>query len=71
MPSKETVNSMASKWQSWASTLTGDEQEALAEWWASNSGDDVKGYSAGWWNAPDAWANAWNDSWSGWSGWSE
>lgn len=67
MPDQDTISQLGSKFQQWADTLSGDEKEALAQWWSWKSGDDVKGYSAGWWQADGAWSSAWNESWSGWS----
>ena len=67
MPDQEIIEQVGKKFASWAQGLDGKEQEALASWWQTWSGDDVKGYSAGWWQSPDAWWNAWNDSWSQWS----
>lgn len=70
MPDKDTIDQLGQKFQSWASSLSSDEQAALAQWWQQWSSDDVKGYSAGWWESPGAWSSAWSDSWSGWTDWS-
>lgn len=67
MPDNEMIQRVGAKWQAWADTLSSDEKETLAKWWSSWCGDDVTGYSAGWWESPGAWSNAWSESWSQWS----
>jgi hypothetical protein len=60
------IQSVASKFQAWAGSLSSDEQATLAQWWSSVAGDEVSGFSAEWWQAPGAWAQAWTGSWN-WS----
>jgi hypothetical protein len=64
MTDQDAIQQVGRKFATWAEGLDGKEQEALASWWQSWQGDDVKGYSAGWWQSPDAWWNAWTESWS-------
>lgn len=63
----DTIEQLGRKFQAWADTLNSDEKQTLAQWWTWRSGDDVKGYTGNWWESPDAWWGAWQDSWSGWS----
>jgi hypothetical protein len=59
-----TIDRVGQKFQEWAGSLPGDEQEALAEWWGRASGDEVQGFGANWWQGENAWSNAWNAWWS-------
>lgn len=67
MPDNDTIQQLGWKFQSWAESLSSDEQQALAQWWSNSSGDDVKGYSTNWWQTEGAWSNAWSEAWSQWS----
>ncbi len=62
MPDQGTINSVANKFQQWASGLSWEEQAAVAEW--MTRGQDVSGYSAEWWQGEGAWAEAWKGSWN-------
>jgi len=64
MADQASIDSVGRKWQEWAQSLPGDEQEALAEWWSRSRGDEVQGFSANWWQEDNAWSNAWSASWS-------
>lgn len=60
MPDQATVDSVASKFQTWAETLTPDEQWTLASWLKEDA--DVMAHSASaWWQEPSAWADAWRE----------
>ena len=61
MPDQATIDSVGKKLQAWAADLPQEEQAVLAEWMSRASGDDVQGH---WWGGEDAWANAWNSSWT-------
>jgi len=59
-----TIDSVASKFQSWAESLSADEQQTLASWLTSVSDLSVAPHSAGnWWQESGAWSNAWTSSW--------
>lgn len=62
MPDQETMDSVAGKFQQWASGLPEGEQAAVAEW--LTRGQDVEGYAWGWWQGQEAWADAWKGSWN-------
>jgi hypothetical protein len=70
MPDEGTVESVASKFQAWAESLTPEEQGTLANWWENirpDDRDEVEAHSADdWWNQDGAWSRAWADSWSWW-----
>jgi hypothetical protein len=64
MPDQQTIESVATKFQSWAESLSTDEQKALAGWLAAGGGEDVSAHSSAWWREPSAWSNAWMARWS-------
>jgi len=64
VPDQAMMDSVASKFQMWAESLSADEQETLASWLSSVGDQDVSGHSAGtWWQEPGAWSEAWASSW--------
>ncbi len=62
MPDQQTIESVAGKFQQWARELPEGEQAVVAEW--MTRGQDVQGYSQGWWQGQGAWAEAWKGSWN-------
>ena len=58
MPDQEIINSVAGKFQTWAS---GSGKAAITEW--MTGGQDVQGHSAEWWQGEGAWADTWKASW--------
>jgi hypothetical protein len=58
-----TIDGVGNKFEAWAQSLSGDEQEALAEWMRSSWGD-VSPHSGNWWAEPNAWSQAWSQGWS-------
>jgi hypothetical protein len=64
MADQATIESMAGKFQSWAQSLSDQEQATLAEWIGRFGGEDVIAHRAGWWQEPDAWSAAWSQSWT-------
>ena len=65
MAEQATVDSLATKFQAWAETLSNDEQTALAEWIADLAGIDVTAHGdTSWWEQPEAWSRAWATSWA-------
>jgi hypothetical protein len=64
VPDQATMDSVASKFQSWAETLSADEQETLASWLSSVGDQSVTAHSAtNWWQESGAWSDAWVSSW--------
>lgn len=63
MASCGNIEQMAQKFQSWAGSLSADEQQTLAEWWGRGWGDDVMGHTSNWWERDGAWAESWSASW--------
>ena len=62
MPDQATIDSVASKFQSWAESLSADEQRTLAEWLTRDR--DVTAHSAeNWWQESGAWSRAWTGDW--------
>ena len=58
------MDSVAGKFQSWAESLSADEQETLASWLTSVTDQSVAPHSAeSWWQESGAWSNAWSSSW--------
>jgi hypothetical protein len=65
MPDQAMTGSVASKFQTWAESLSPDEQRTLAEWMSNIGNQDVSAHMAGeWWQESGAWSRAWSDSWS-------
>ena len=65
MPDRMAIEGVGRKFQAWAESLSGGEQETLAEWLTRGRGEDVEAHSdAGWWQQPGAWLNAWTDIWA-------
>jgi hypothetical protein len=65
MPDQGTIDSVATKFETWAASLSTDEQRTLAEWWDARNNADVVGHAdANWWQEPGAWSGAWMESWS-------
>jgi hypothetical protein len=65
MPDQATTESVAGKFQTWAESLSPEEQRTLAEWLSNVGNQDVSAHMAGeWWQESGAWSRAWNDSWS-------
>ena len=65
MPDQVAIEGVGRKFQGWAESLSGAEQETLAQWLARARGEDVDAHwGAGWWQQPDAWASAWADIWA-------
>jgi hypothetical protein len=70
MPDKSAIDSVASKFEAWARTLSPEEQKTLAEWWDNVRGTDVVAHTTPtWWEETGAWTRAWTDSWTteGWT----
>ena len=63
MARPQNADIVARKFQAWASSLPGEEQETLAAWMASMGGPEVQGYAADWYLGEDAWAEAWMEGW--------
>jgi hypothetical protein len=64
MADQAAIDSLASKFQAWAESLSPAEQRALSEWLAGLAGRDVSAHwDANWWEQPGAWSWAWTDSW--------
>jgi hypothetical protein len=64
VPDQATIDSVASKFESWAESLSADEQRTLASWLTSVSDQSVAPHSAGnWWQESGAWSSAWTSSW--------
>lgn len=63
MADQATSDRVGEKFEAWAGSLSGDEQEALAQWLSKVGGGDVEAYGANWWQADNAWSNVWN-SWA-------
>jgi hypothetical protein len=64
MADQVAIDSLASKFQAWAESLSPAEQAALGEWLAGLAGADVSAHwDANWWEQPGAWSRAWADSW--------
>jgi hypothetical protein len=64
VPDQATRDSVASKFQSWAESLSADEQETLASWLTRVGDQSVTAHSAGnWWQESGAWSRAWASSW--------
>jgi hypothetical protein len=67
MADQAAIDSLASKFQAWAESLSPAEQSALGEWLAELAGADVSAHwDANWWEQPGAWSRAWSDSWGSW-----
>jgi hypothetical protein len=63
MPDRSVIDSVAQKFEAWATSLGSDEQEALAEWMSRN--DDVTAHTNDiWWQDSGAWSRAWSESWN-------
>ncbi len=66
MADQGTIETVAKKFQQWAETLAGDEQEALAEW-MDRGWNDVSAHRADpWWQEPKGWEKRWSAGWD-WS----
>ena len=63
MADQATIDSVGNKWAAWASSLSDDEQAALAEW-ASWAWGDVSPHSGSWWREDNGWNQAWAQVWS-------
>jgi hypothetical protein len=64
VPDQATMDSVASKFQMWAESLSADEQETLASWLSSMGDESVMAHSSmNWWQEPGAWSEAWASSW--------
>jgi hypothetical protein len=60
MPDQATMESVARKFQTWAESLSPDEQSALAGWLEPDGNGDVEAHStSAWWQEPSAWSKAW------------
>jgi hypothetical protein len=65
MADQAMIDTLASKFQAWAESLSADEQTALAEWIADLAGIDVAAHwEANWWQQPGAWSRTWTESWT-------
>lgn len=64
MPDQATIDSVATKFGAWAQSLSSTEQETLATWWQSRTGDDVTAHTGTWWTEPGTWTRAWTESWT-------
>jgi hypothetical protein len=65
MPDQGTIDSVASKFEAWASSLSAEEQKTLAEWWDGVRGNDVVAHTTTtWWQESGAWSRAWTESWT-------
>lgn len=63
MPDQATIDSVATKFEAWANSLDSTEQETLAAWWQSRTGD-VTAHTGTWWTEPGTWTRAWSESWT-------
>ena len=64
MADQATIDSLATKFQAWAESLSPGEQTALGEWLAEFAGLDVSAHwDANWWQQPGGWSRAWANSW--------
>jgi len=64
MTDQSVTDSLASKFQLWAESLSPAEQSALGEWLAELAGVDVAAHwDDNWWQQPGAWSRVWADSW--------
>jgi hypothetical protein len=64
MPDQATIDTVATKFEAWANSLTPAEQETLAAWWTTREGADVTGYTATWWTETGTWTREWTNSWT-------
>ena len=65
MPDQATIDSVATKFESWAQTLPPDEQSTLAAWLATAGDKDVSAHwEREWWQEPGGWSRAWTDTWT-------
>ena len=56
------IDTVARKFQEFASGLPEQEQEALATWMTQRGGDEMQGYSAYWWREDGAYESYWRES---------
>jgi len=64
VPEQVMMDSVASKFQTWAESLSAEEQETLASWMSSMSDQSVVAHSTmNWWQESGAWSEAWMSGW--------
>ena len=64
MTDQSTIDSVATKFEAWANTLTPTEQETLATWWTKTHGGDVTAHTGTWWTETGTWSREWTNSWT-------